>query len=212
MRDDRYPIACDDDTLDAIKAAMQRSDEEALALLDAAVSRHPADARLALLRGSVYASQGAYPQAFADLSQAVVMAPELYAARFMLGYLELCHRGAAQAIAVWHPLTQLGEHEALGDFARGLTLLVTGQPEQARAFLQRGLEGNRDHPELSPFVQSLIEKSHEIVAAGEPAPVPGFGAVPAAAETDHDTGDGADEDLGNGSHLLLGGYLDRRDH
>ncbi|SDZ15790.1 hypothetical protein SAMN04487939_1197 [Lysobacter sp. yr284] len=211
MRDDRYPIACDDDTLDAIKAAMQRSDDEALALLDAAVSRHPADARLALLRGSVYASQGAYPQAFADLSQAVVMAPELYAARFMLGYLELCHRGAAQAIAVWHPLTQLGEHEALGDFARGLTLLVTGEPEQARAFLQRGLEGNRDHPELSPFVQSLIEKSHEIVAAGEPAPVPGFGAVPDAPVADG-ANDGEDEEPGNGSHLLLGGYLDRRDH
>lgn len=211
MRDDRYPIACDDDTLDAIKAAMQRSDDEALALLDAAVSRHPADARLALLRGSVYASQGAYPHAFADLSQAVVMAPELYAARFMLGYLELCHRGAAQAIAVWHPLTQLGEHEALGDFARGLTLLVTGEPEQARAFLQRGLEGNRDHPELSPFVQSLIEKSHEIVAAGEPAPVPGFGAVPDAPAADG-ANDGEDEEPGNGSHLLLGGYLDRRDH
>lgn len=209
MRDDRYPIACDDDTLDTIKTAMQRDDAEALALLDAAVSRHPADPRLALLRGSIHAAQGAYPQAFADLSQAVVMAPELYAARFMLGYLELCHRGAAQAIAVWHPLTELGEHEALGDFARGLTLLVAGQPEQARTFLQRGLDGNRDHPELSPFVQSLIEKSHEI--AGEPAPVPGFGAVPPVPAADADS-DSEGEDLGNGSHLLLGGYLDRRDH
>lgn len=210
MRDDRFPIACDDDTLDAIKAAMQRSDEEALALLDAAVAEFPADPRLALLRGSVYASQGAYPQAYADLSQAVVMAPELHAARFMLGYLELCHRGAAQAIAVWHPLTRLGEHEALGDFARGLTALVTGEPEQARAYLQRGLEANRDHPELSPFVQSLIEKSHEIVVDAAPAPVPGFAAPPVAAAEEENAD--PDDDAGAGGHLLLGGYLDRRDH
>jgi|GEM_PF-589888 len=210
MRDDRYPIACDDDRIDAIKAAMNRSDDEALALLDAAVAEFPADARLALLRGSVYASLNAYPQAFADLSQAVVMAPELHAARFMLGYLELCHRGAAQAIAVWHPLTRLGENEALGDFARGLTALVTGEPDQARAYLQRGLETNRDHPELSPFVQSLIEKSHEIVADAAPSPMPGFAAPPvadAAAEEQDD-----DDNAGTGSHLLLGGYLDRRDH
>ncbi|MGH8080811.1 MAG: tetratricopeptide repeat protein, partial [Lysobacter sp.] len=135
MRDDSFPTPCDDGTIEAIKAAMLRSDDEALAMLDQAIGQHPADARLALLRGSVYASQGQYAGAFADLSQAIVMAPELHAARFMLGYLELCHKGAAQAIAVWHPLTQLDDSQALGDFARGLTQLVTGQPEQARAYL-----------------------------------------------------------------------------
>ncbi|ALN93538.1 tetratricopeptide repeat protein [Lysobacter gummosus] len=210
MRDDSFPTACDDATIEAIKAAMHRSDDEALAMLDQAIARHPADARLALLRGSVYASLGQYPGAFADLSQAIVMAPDLHAARFMLGYLELCHKGAAQALAVWQPLTQLDESQPLGDFARGLTQLVTGQPEQARAYLQRGLDGNRDHPELSPFIATLIEKSHEIVAdaadaqAGDSALAAGI----AIAEANPADGD----EPSPSSHLLLGDYLARRDH
>lgn len=194
MRDDTYPQPCDDATIDAIKLAMRQSDEAALELLDAAIKRHPADARLALLRGSVFASQGHYPGAFADLSQAIVMAPELHAARFMLGYLELCHKGAAQAIAVWQPLTVLDEGDALGNFARGLTQLVTGDIEQARAYLQRGLDENAKHPELSPFVEALIAKSYEIVDS-----------------TDRQDA-GTEDEPSPSSHLLLGDYLARRDH
>lgn len=203
MTENITSLPCDEATIERIKTTMRRSDEEALALLDATMPQHPADARLALLRGSIYAHQGRYAGAFADLSQAIVIAPELHAARFMLGYLELCHKGPVQALAVWEPLTALPEDHPLGDFSRGLTRLLTGDIPQARAYLHRGLQHNAEYPELTPFVQSLIERSHALVDDGTAPAAQDANDVPEAQESD---------DFGSGHHLLLGDYLARRDH
>jgi Flp pilus assembly protein TadD len=186
MNTESQGIYCNDIEMERIKQAMHRSDSEAIEMLDAAMLIHPADPRLALLRGSIYASQQNYQAAQSDLTQAIVLDPDLHAARFMLGYLELCHAHPAKAAGVWQPLTTLTDNDSMRDFALGMIHLIGDRFAEAARLFEQGLRSDQATPEIASFIQDLLEKTRQTMAENG----------------DDDDGDNDP----SASHLLLKGY------
>ncbi|MGH8038004.1 MAG: hypothetical protein ACRES5_34870 [Pseudomonas sp.] len=176
---------CNDAKMEQIKLAMGRSDAEPIELISVAMQTFPADARLTLLRGSIYASQGNYGAAHADLTQAIALDPGLHAARFMLGYLELCHTQTIKAAAVWWPLTEVTDNDAMRNFARGMLSLIEDDFVDAARLFEEGLRHEGASPEISSFIQALLINTRRTMEGS-------------------DSGDDITSE--RGSHLLLSGY------
>jgi tetratricopeptide (TPR) repeat protein len=155
---------CDQTTIDQVARLMQESEPEALDALADAMANHPHDARLLLMRGSIYASQGRSSEAHTDLSRAIILDPSLSTARFLLGYLELISGKAGDAVAIWQPLAAYSPDTVLGLFAGGMVDLVQGRAESALELFTRGLQGESQATALTPFIQSMIPKIESILA------------------------------------------------
>lgn len=186
MNTESQGIYCNDIEMERIKQVMHRSDSEAIEMIDEAMLVHPADPRLALLRGSIYASQQNYEAAQSDLAQAIVLGPDLHTARFMLGYLELCHANPAKAAGIWQPLTTLTDNDSMRDFALGMINLIGDHFAEAVRLFEQGLQSDQATPEIVSFIQDLLEKTRQTMV---------------------ENGDGDDDDNGGTApHLLLKGY------
>lgn len=181
---------CDQTTIDRVARLMQESEPEALNALAGAMTAHPHDARLLLMRGSIYASQGRSSDAHADLSRAIVLDPSLSTARFLLGYLELVTGKAGDAIAIWQPLVAYSPDTVLGLFAGGMVDLVLGRPADALELLTRGLQNETQVTALTPFILSMIPKIESML-------------------TENGQTDEANPEVGAG-HFLLADYLANR--
>jgi tetratricopeptide (TPR) repeat protein len=114
--------------------------DQALAQLGAAVARHPYDARLYLLRGSVLASAGAVDLARADFSRAVLLSPALDEARFMLGQLEHAVGHHHEAWAMWSPFRASGpDASATAHLGAAMLWLIEGDDAAGRHHLEIAL-------------------------------------------------------------------------
>lgn len=183
------PMICDQATIDLIASRMQEAEDEAIVLIDEALMAWPQDARLYLLRGSIRAQQGSVSDARTDFGQAVILDPVLYAARFMLGHLELTSSRTEQAVAIWMPLTALENH-AIGHFARGMIELVAGRANESLTEWRLGLDLSSPEDALALFFRHAVADIERTMSS-----------APLAAVSEHDDGE---------RHYLLAEYLSSR--
>ena len=160
---------CDNHVIATIARAMQDDDEQALGLLSDALMTWPGDQRLWCLRGSIYASRGQRAEARVDLAQTLSLAPNFSIARFMLGLLELMEGRRQSATLVWAPLDALPAEDALRFFTQGLLALGEDRFDDARMTLTQGLAAEQTHPQLVPYINTVIVDLETRLAADDHA-------------------------------------------
>jgi tetratricopeptide (TPR) repeat protein len=147
---------CSDEDL----ASVVRETDEAIRLaeVERLTERHPDDARLHFLRGSLLIGRSRLVEAHAALSHAVALAPEFYIARFQLGFFQLTSGEAEEALATWLPLDALPAGHYLGLFVNGLRALVRDDFSGAVALLREGIAENEENLPLNGDMQLLIDQ------------------------------------------------------
>jgi Flp pilus assembly protein TadD len=155
------PKLCDQETFDALVAAIEKGAKDEIERTDELLMRFPDDARLHFLRGSMLVGIGRSYEALPALKKAVELAPDLVIARFQLGFFLLTSGDAAEALSVWGPLALLAEGNYLRTFVGGLTHLIRDEFADAVRLLREGIEANDDNPPLNrdmALILSEIEK------------------------------------------------------
>ncbi len=97
-------------------------------------------------------------RAIAEMQAAVERDPALSIAHFQLGLLWLTSSQAEAAIAAWAPLDALGDAHPLYQFKTGLGHMARDAFDEAEAWLQRGLQNNRDNPALNQDMQRVLDE------------------------------------------------------
>jgi tetratricopeptide (TPR) repeat protein len=159
---------CSDEALDELIAALQAASENKLDDVDRLLSKHPDDARLHFLRGSVLASLGRPIEALPALREAVELAPDFAIARFQLGFFQLVSAETANALSTWGPLALLPEDHYLRMFVAGLTHLIRDEFEQAIVQLRAGIAANDENPPLNRDMQLIFEQASALAAGARP--------------------------------------------
>lgn len=152
----------------AVEAYAQGRIEDAIGAAKRMLERSPEEASAHFLLGALHAEIGLIPRAIEEIGRAVALAPDLDAARFQLGLLELHREAADRAREIWAPLMQRDEDDAYAWFARGLIELSEGRPPQCIAALRRGLERNDFDAALSDQMARVLA----VVEGGGAGPVP----------------------------------------
>ena len=93
----------------AIAASDRDQPERAIELLKRAIAADPSDARAHHLLGAEHAQLGLFDRAAEEMQRAIELDPQLDAARFQLGLLQLSSRQPQSAEATWQALGRLGE-------------------------------------------------------------------------------------------------------
>jgi tetratricopeptide (TPR) repeat protein len=147
-------LPCDPQTLGALTRAVTSDNvDQALEQLEATIARHPYDARLYLLRGSILASAEAMDLARADFSRSALLSPALDEARFMLGQLEYAAGHPHEAWAIWAPFRASGaDASATAHLGAAMLWLMEGDDASSRRHLETALtlspsDAIRDHIE-----------------------------------------------------------------
>lgn len=167
---------CSDEDLRTLLATLQTDEAAALARASALIEGYPDDARLHFLRGSMLIGAGRHIEAHGALSRAVQLAPDLWIARFQLGFFELTSGEPGRALETWAPLETLAETHYLRHFVTGLRHLIRDEFAPAIAHLQDGMRANEDNPALNKDMQLLIDQCAPLMTQGalpstpEPAP------------------------------------------
>src|SRR5687767_8911045 len=116
------------DTEELLHLAWTASDkgnaDQAISLLKQAVASAPTDARCCYLLGAEYAQIGMFDRAAEQMSAAVKLDPNLHAARFQLGLLQLTSGQPDAAGQTWSGLDVLGPRHAFVLFKTGLLHLA----------------------------------------------------------------------------------------
>jgi cytochrome c-type biogenesis protein CcmH/NrfG len=133
---------CDDATMARLVAQLPTADDAAmLAGLNEAIATFPADARLLIMRGALYASQGEHSNAEADLTRAVVLAPREDDARFMLGQLAYAHGDRTEAIVIWTAFAMEPKvNSASGCLGMAMLAWLAADRDTCKAWLHSGLQ------------------------------------------------------------------------
>ncbi|WP_321945814.1 hypothetical protein [Paraburkholderia sp. J10-1] len=174
----------DDGVIGMILRLLERSDDDALKLIEGSISRWPADGRLPFLRGAILVGMDRRNEARSDFARSVLLCPELHVARFMLGLIDLESGKVDDAKQVWEGLANLDEDNVLRMFANGLFELVADDFEGAATTLRAARAINHDFPAINRYVDDVIERITSVLNAK-------------AAQT-------ADNVV---QHYLLGGYI-----
>jgi predicted TPR repeat methyltransferase len=170
-------------------AGDQGQPDRAIALLKQAVDEAPADARCHYLLGAEYAQIGMYERAIAQMHKALELDPELHAARFQLGLLQLGARNVEAAAETWGPLDMLGPRHAFALFKTGLLHLARDEFADAVRCLQEGLAANDFNAPLNTDMQRMLDA-----------------ALPLAAQQPGE----AKAEGGSADHLFINAYTGRR--
>jgi len=142
--------------------------DRAIALLKQAAEEAPNDARCHYLLGAEYAQIGMYERAIAQMQAAIELDPELHAARFQLGLLQLTSRDADAAQATWAPLEMLGPRHAFTLFKTGLAHLAKDEFAACVQCLQQGIAANDFNAPLNTDMQRILAQV-EPLAQQQPA-------------------------------------------
>lgn len=170
-------------------AGDQGQPDRAIALLKQAVDEAPADARCQYLLGAEYAQIGMYERAITQMQKAVDLDPELHAARFQLGLLQLTSRNVDAAQQTWMPLDMLGPRHAYALFKAGLLHLARDEFAEAVRCLQDGLAANDFNAPLNTDMQRMLDA-----------------VLPLAAQKPGE----AKPEAGGADHLFINAYTRRR--
>jgi tetratricopeptide (TPR) repeat protein len=145
------------------------------------------------LMGCEYASIGSNDQAEASYSAAILRLPEFYVARFQLGLLQLTNQRPLAAFATWELLMNLGEQNYFCCFATGLFHMHHDDAKNARYFLEKGLTLNSENEALNTDMRGVLSR----LAAVEKT---------IQGRTLNDADKSTEEEIVNGSHVLISGY------
>lgn len=126
--------------------------------LRAAIVRDPGNAELRYLLGAELAQRREYPEAVAQMRNALEINPKLHFARLQLGLLYLTMAQPDDSLAVWAPLEELDESAALKAFKRGLEALIRDDFSSCIGFLQKGINLNKQNATLNDDMSQLIER------------------------------------------------------
>jgi tetratricopeptide (TPR) repeat protein len=170
-------------------AGDQGQPDRAIALLKQAVGEAPTDARCHYLLGAEYAQIGMYERAMTQMQEALQLDPELHAARFQLGLLQLTSRNVDAAQEAWGPLDMLGPRHAYALFKTGLLHLARDEFADAARCLQDGLVANDFNTPLNTDMQRMLD-----------AVLPLAAQKPGEAKAEADSAD----------HLFINAYTGRR--
>jgi tetratricopeptide (TPR) repeat protein len=171
----------------AIAASDRDQPERAIELLKRAIAANPADARAHHLLGAEHAQLGLFERAAEEMQRAIELDPELDAARFQLGLLQLSSRQPQSAEATWQALERLGDVHFYVLFKNGLLHLARDEFADAARCLRAGLEANRTLEPLNRDMQGMLAQVE-------------------ALQAEHGGGDAG----GPGGHLFLDAY--KRQH
>lgn len=154
---DMHPISCDQDTLDTLAVSVtQDPPNRALELLDQALERYPRDARILLLRGSIYASIRDTVPARADFTRAMILSPALEEARLMLGQLEYDEGMVDEARAVWSSfLSDTNPRTAVTLVGQAMVCLLDGLAEPAENHLRDALLASPSEA-IRTYIEQLL--------------------------------------------------------
>lgn len=182
------------DTEELLHLAWTASDkgnaDQAISLLKQAVAGAPTDARCQYLLGAEYAQIGMFDRAAEQMSAAVALDPNLHAARFQLGLLQLSSRQPDAARDTWSGLDVLGARNAYVLFKTGLLHLARDEFADCLRCLREGIALNDFNAPLNTDMQRVIEQTEPLAQAS----------APAAAADDGPQGTG---------HLLVNAYTRR---
>jgi len=161
---------CPDAALAEALTLAQGDEIAAIARIGALIARHPDDARLHFLGGSLLAAQARYEEARRAIARSVELAPDYAIARFQLGLLELSSGDAAAADLTLLPLAEAQSDDALVLFARGLRHLARDELAQAAALLREGMAANVEHPLVSRDMALIVERIEQDSSAAGAEP------------------------------------------
>jgi len=148
---------CDEPTLRALTQAIQSGGDPIQKVGDV-IAKHPEDARLHFLRGSLLASAQRYIEAHQSLSRAVDLAPDFAIARFQLGFFQLTSGETANALDTWGRLDGLPDGHYLRKFVDGLRCLIRDDFHGVLQHLGEGIALNTENPPLNRDMQLIIER------------------------------------------------------
>jgi hypothetical protein len=156
---------CDDNALSGVIEAMHAGEGDPLPALEALLVRHPEDARLHFLRGSILIGASRLIEAHSELSRAVELAPDYPIARFQLGFFQLTSGEADAALQTWGRLDRLPEGHYLRRFVDGLRALIRDEFAVAIGHLRAGIALNQENPPLNGDMQLLIDQCLTLAAS-----------------------------------------------
>lgn len=132
--------------------------DEAMSLLKQAVKAAPQDARCHYLLGAEYAQIGMIDRALDQMGAAVALDPELHAARFQLGLLQLTSRQVEAARSTWSGLDALGPAHSYTLFKNGMLHLASNRFSECISCLQQGISANDFNAPLNADMQRMLDQ------------------------------------------------------
>lgn len=157
----------------ALDAMNADRDAEAIELLKGMLERDPGHGQGHFLMAALHAQLGLMDRAEAGFRTALRCAPELAIARFQLGQLLLLQDRGDETREVLSALTGAAPGEALGAYARALSLLAQKDVTGAGAELLAGLACEQPIGPLATDMQRLLERL-QLADATSPPTTPMF--------------------------------------
>ncbi|MBY8825569.1 hypothetical protein [Sphingomonas colocasiae] len=154
---------CAEDALQDIILTAQADSARAVDKIDQLLQKHPGDARLHFLKGSLLVELKRHFEAHRAMSQAIAIAPDFEIARFQLGFFELTSGEADRAIETWRPLKDLPIEHYLRRFVVGLEHLIDDRFEQCVTELGAGIAANTENLPLNRDMELIIARCAEIL-------------------------------------------------
>jgi tetratricopeptide (TPR) repeat protein len=164
------PNVCPDEDLAKVVDLMAADSADAAVAIGALLMRHPDDARLHFLNGSLAASVKDYEAARNAMTEAVRLAPGFAIARYQLGFLEFSMGLPAAASETWGPLSALDEGDPLRLFATGLEHLGRDEFDDATRLLERGIALNHDNAAINADIGLLLNEIRRLSQPDAPSP------------------------------------------
>lgn len=168
----------------ALEAIRLHDHRQAIVCLKEGRLAYPDDARLAYLLGAEYAQIGMPEQADAEMERALLLNPDLHAARFQLGLLRMTGGQPDLAREAWRDLDVLPVGHAFRLFRDALEALARDDFPRALELLDQGMLANDFSGDLNRDMAALGQRIGKAMPSLRP-----------------------DQDNGiAGSHVLLHGY------
>jgi tetratricopeptide (TPR) repeat protein len=142
----------------ALAASARNDSESSIGLLERVIAQDDRLAEAHYLLGAEYAGRGLYDQAIQRMRAALERKPELAAARFQLGLLQLTMARVEDATSTWGFLDLLPANHPLLLFKTGLLHLVRDEFESAAAALRAGMARNTENAPLNRDMQLVLER------------------------------------------------------
>lgn len=143
----------------------------AIGYLKEAVSRADGSAAAHYMLGAEYAQIKMYSRAIDEMEAALALDPALSVARLQLALLRLADNDSVRAGEVLLGLEQLGGHDPLYHFGRGLRHLIGEELAQAEISLAEGIALNHGNDALNGDMHKVLAQI-SLLRAAEPAALP----------------------------------------
>lgn len=187
----------------ALQVSATGDSEGAIRLLRAAAEEAPASGLVQFLLAAELAQAGAIGDAEAAYANAVLLAPQLHIARFQLGLLQFSSGRAAIALLTWQPLLALPEDDPLPHFIRAFAALAGDRFTEAKDAFAAGIARNTGNEPLNADMRKVVAGIDDLLRSQAGLRAAAQPALP---------GEPAEQEAGEGAHVLLSNYHSQSSH